>query len=216
MITAAPRLGNELRARIGPVAEVVEKRLRDGSDLMTIAAVGRRPFLRQVRECHWSRQAPLPPREDAPLLDLAGALGDRIGDAIAGVEQEMLQMRFHAGRDVRELLAALTTTRGSEAGKIILRGADGARLPPAAAEGKIAGLEHHLEKGVIPADAKRLTVPHVFRRQLIEASIQLRIPLLHERHHAPWRGTRRRLITRPDLDGGEGLCPGGQCHACQQ
>src|SRR5581483_6036096 len=116
---AADRLG-ELGPRIGLLAELHET-LGNAVEHARVAVGAGRPLRRQVAEIDRPREARLPFGEHAPLLHLAGAVGGRVLELLARVEQQMLEVRAHAGGDVLEALPRLTPANGAEAGEVVLR-----------------------------------------------------------------------------------------------
>ncbi len=160
------RLLHELGLRVGAVAGLGVEFRRDGREVAHVVARGRRPLLGDERERHRSLDRLLPVGQHAPLLHLAGALGDRIVDVLARIHQEVLQVRFDAGGDVGEALAVCAAARGAEAGEVVLGRAH------VAGEAQGARLEHHLEEGDVPAEAELLAVAHVFGGDAVEAGVE--------------------------------------------
>ena len=173
---------HEFGFRIVGVAELIVELVADGRDVAPVVARGRRPLLGDEREGHRTLDRFLPIGEHAPLLHLAGALGDRIVDVVAGIHQEMLEVGFDAGRHVAEAFAARPAAGGAETGEVVLRWLD------VTAEAQAARLEDHLEEGDVPAKAERLAVAHVLRSDALEARIEPRVARLQVRREAARRG----------------------------
>src|SRR5262245_41745087 len=107
-------------------------------------------------------------------------------------------MRAHAGGDVLKTLAVLAATGGAETGgaetgKVVLR-----RLhvtgAVAVAETERSGLEQHLIKGIIPAQAQRFPQAHIFAGDGAKARIQLRVAAFQVSDQAAGRDAGRHRI----------------------
>ena len=90
-----------------------------------VAVLG--PAVGEVVEAH---RAPQRRRQlDDVVLLLARARRRRIGNVLARVGDEVLHLRLHAGRDVREAVARHAAASGADAGEIVLAGMTSPRLP---------------------------------------------------------------------------------------
>src|SRR5262249_4051289 len=87
---------------------------------LAVATAARRPLLGEIAEVDGPRETCLPLADPPPLLPLAGALGGRVLELVAGIEQQVLQMRAHAGCNVLEPFARLTAAGGTKAREVVL------------------------------------------------------------------------------------------------
>ena len=92
-------------------------------------------------------------------------------DALAGVGDQVLDLRQHAGGDILEALARHAAAGRAEAGEVVLPG------PHVAREREVVGLQQHLEEGIVPADAERLAVLLIERGDVAIARIELGVAL---------------------------------------
>ena len=168
------RLLHQSRLRVGPVADLGIEAIRHRLQHGRVALCPRSPFGRHVGKVDGAGERLLPRREDAPVPDVARALGDRVVDGTAGIQKQMLKVRAHARAYVGEALAPLALPCRSKPGKIVLRRLDVAvTISAPIAEG--AGLDDHLVKGEIPAHPEHFAVAHVFGGDGVVARIQLGI-----------------------------------------
>src|SRR5262245_3329068 len=192
------RFLHQLGFGVRPCAKVLEP-LGDAPDHAAVGAGAGCPLGGQVAESHGARETLVPIRQYAPLLDLARAIGHRIVDAFAGVEQEMLQMRAHPRGDVLETLAAFAAAGGAEAGEIVLLQL---HIPGAVtvAEAQRARLEQHLVEGIVPAHAQRFADAHVFAGDAAEAWVELGVAAFQVGEEATGGDAGRHGVVAGGLD----------------
>jgi len=171
-----------------------------------------RPFPRKIRKRHRAMQA----THDVlhVTLDLARALGDRLGDTGHGIHQHMLKMSKHARRRVLEALARLAGNRGTDAGKIIVTWCHTGGDAIGTQKRKIVGFNQHLEECIVPthADALLRRAGHALADALVQRGniaksrfdvsrrLQRRIALRDEMHEPGRCDARRHCIVRSGDD----------------
>src|SRR5258705_6144162 len=201
---AARHLGMSIRL----VAEVIIEVVCDRLDVARIASRSRSPFAGEIPERYRGGESLVPVGQHTPYLHLARALGDRAFDDVAGVEQKMLEVRPDAQRHSREALSVLAVTGGAETSEIVLRGPDVAGPVLVPHERERAGLEDHLEEGIVPADVQVLAVPYVLDRDRVEAVVKPGVPGPEERRQPPRCRTGRHPVLGAGLDGRQRLRDG--------
>ena len=166
----------------------------DGGAVMPVGG----PAARKVSERH----ATLKGRhrlDDVVLLEL-GARADGRGDALARIDDKVLDLREHAGADVGIAVTRHAAPGRAEAGEIVLPQPDVTPVPIAALEGEEVRLHRHLEEGVVPPHPPRLTVALVPLGDICKARIEIVIARLQERHEALGRDAARHRILRRGAD----------------
>ena len=110
--------------------------------------------------------------EDVVLLQ-ARAGADRLVDALAGIDDEVLDLRQDAGVDVRIAVARHAAPGGAKAGKVVLLRIDVTPAAVAAAVGEEVGLYRHLEEGIVPPHAPDFAVALVGGGDVGKARVQI-------------------------------------------
>ena len=151
-----------------------------------------RPAVRQVVEGHVAFQV-LHRFDDVVLLQL-GACPDRIGDVLARVGDQMLDLCQHASVDVGVAVAGNAAAGGAEAGEIVLVRIDVAPAAVALLVGEEIRLHRHLVECVVPPHVPALAVALVDIGDVGKARFHARVAALQEAHQALRSDAGRHLV----------------------
>ena len=182
--------GDQFRRGIGLKATATQEAGRDRLDIARIPTVARRPFLRHLVEADVAAEAGSPTVQHLPGLHLARAVGSRVRDANACINEEVFQVGAHAFRHRWEALARNTAAGCADACEVVLTGAD------VTAVSEEACFDEHLVERIIPTHPKLVSDPHIVNCDVGEFAGKAWIAITHIRHHAAWCGTRRRRVVR--------------------
>ena len=133
------------------------------------------------------------------------ARGDGGTQRLARIDDQVLDLREHASRDIGEGVSR-DASGGAEAGEIVLRGMHVAPLPVAAAEGEEVGLDQHLVEGIVPAHAPGFAVALISDRDGAVAGRERGIAHRREAHQPLGRHAAGNPVCsrKPDLGRGSG------------
>ena len=183
------------RRRLGAILVPIET--RDEIDRFAVGAVDG-PTARQIAEGHLTAK-PLRGFDDI-ALSLTRARRYGFCEALAGIGDQVLDLRMHAGRHVGKALSVDAAAGGADPGKVVLGFADVATPSVPAPKLQKVGFDRHLKEGVIPTYPPSLAEVLVQRGDIAVARIEMRIALSQKGHepcrrHALGNGVR---IARAD------------------
>ena len=138
------------------------------------------PFFRQIRVGYGPLETLRPGKQ--PFLNFPRPVGNGVLNALAGVHLDVLQMGEHAGADILEFLARNAAACRTQTGKVVLAEGHIAFATAGSMETEPVCLNDHLEKCIVPANAKIPSMVLIVICDRVEFRSEVLVSLFQKRH----------------------------------